>query len=140
MQRLIRGIFWRRHAGGILTLILIGITALVATAGCGGKDAKATLQTYLDALIKGDYKTAYGQLTSNLRGQLTVEEFQRTIEESAKDKGAVVSYEIKDVEYHGATSTLITVVLHRKKGSDPETLETVQYGFIIDNGWKLGNY
>ncbi len=130
----------RRLLGSALVIILILTTAL--TAGCGGKDAKAILQTYLEAMVKGDYTTAYAQFTTKVKGEITADDFAKAMKAEAEAKGPIVRYEIKNVEYHGATSTIITVALYRKKGSEAETSETKQYGFIIDSGygWRLGNY
>ncbi len=130
----------RRLLGSALVIILILTTALAA--GCGGKDAKTIFQTYMDAMVKGDYTTAYAQFTTRVKGEITSDDFAKALKAEAESKGPVVRYEIKNVEYHGATSTVITATVYRKKGNDAETSETKQYGFIIDSGqgWRLGNY
>ncbi|MHB8926224.1 MAG: hypothetical protein ACYC9Q_00995 [Bacillota bacterium] len=129
----------RRRLLGAALAVVLTLTTVVAV-GCGGKDAKVIAQAYLDALVKGDYPTAYSQFTAKLRQDITADGFAEAMKALEKDKGPVIRYDIKDVEYHGATSTVITVVLYRKKGNDAETSETKQYGFIIEGGWKLGNY
>lgn len=121
-------------------MVLVLALMTVAAAGCGGKDAKSVMVTYLDALVKGDYNAAYGVFTSKVHNDITADAFARAMEAEAEAKGPIVRYEIRNVETHGALSTIITVDLFRRKGSDPETTETKVYGFTVEQGWKLGSY
>ncbi|MHB8757670.1 MAG: NTF2-like N-terminal transpeptidase domain-containing protein [Bacillota bacterium] len=123
-------------------MTILVLTATLA-AGCGGgQDPKTIMQTYLDAMVKGDYPTAYAQLTTKAKGEVTADDFAKAMKAEAESKGPVVRFEIKNVNPHGATSTIITATVYRKKGSDAETSDTKQYGFVIDSGqgWRLGNY
>lgn len=131
----------RRRLLGIALMFALLMTTVLA-AGCGGKGAESVMQVYLDAMVKGDYATAYAQLATTTKSKISADDFAKAMTAEAEAKGPIVRYEITKVNTNGAKSTIITVNLYRKKGSEAETSETKDYGFAIDSGvgWRLGWY
>jgi uncharacterized membrane protein YvbJ len=124
----------KRRRGYIISLVLIVLLVIVAAGAyvyLNRSTPDKTITTYYAALVHGDYQTAYDQLSTTARSQLTEPNFARFWQ----SRGGVKSWSLITTQEQGSTANSRVTL---KLGNGQTTPASIS--LIDENGtWKIVN-
>ncbi len=122
-------------SGLVLLVLIVGsvVFFLNHSFATTSNPASQTLSTYCNALVRGDYQTAYAQLASGMKNQLRESDFAYSWR-AQKVSSCTVDTSSASASSCSSTTCSGTITFFFSDGSS----STDQYQLILENGqWKI---